>query len=182
MHRTALLLTVALAACGSQRPPDSSASVAITVTNTSDHAQYIKGSAPLQILSADGAAITIAGADECVTLCGSCETSGVCLDDELRLQRSMVRVIAPGESYSTNVAGLVWTNEPNGCGTNIGCSRWHTASSALIASAAYSASYVPSTLPVTVGDLITGTLSAPTSSADASFDFPQVAAVDVQLQ
>jgi hypothetical protein len=173
-------LFVMCASCNSAGLPskplgDANASVTFHISNASTQTVYVDTTDNNAVGGFD-----IGPTAGCGCTCGQCSTCESCTP-----ATESVRGLGAGESFDVVISGQVWT-WGNGCGTS-GCASPSAAAKGLTATVTYSSSYTSTgESPTTINNGPTGEFSggvaSPTSTAQATFDYPQVDVVNIVLR
>jgi hypothetical protein len=150
-------------------------SVTFHISNASTQVLYVDATGNEPVSGFD-----IGPTPGCGCTCGQCSTCESCAPGA-----AQVRGLGAGESFDVVISGQVW-KWGNGCGAS-GCASPSASANGLTASVTYSRSYTTTgETPTTVTNGPTGELSgsvaSPTSTAQATFDYPQAAVVNIELK
>jgi hypothetical protein len=150
-------------------------SVTFHITNASTRTLYVDSAGNEGVTGFD-----IGPNPGCGCTCGQCSSCEYCTPPA-----ASVRGLGAGESFDVEISGQVWT-WGNGCGAN-GCASPSASAKALTASVTYSSSYTttgesPTTVANGPSGEFSGSVAAPIKTAQAPFDYPQAAIVNIELK
>jgi hypothetical protein len=150
-------------------------SITFHITNTTTQTLYVDTTGNEGVSGFD-----IGSSPGCGCTCGQCSACVYCTPAS-----SSVRGIGPGESFDVVRSGQVWI-WGSGCGPS-GCASPAASAKGLTAVVSYSSSYKGlgasprNAASEPLGEL-SGTLESPTSTAHATFDYPQLNIVSIELR